>query len=190
MSHKNAPVTAYGTAMHKFMCYCNLDNINKNLDFEINKLVKLGFLKNNEDKFLNKLNIRNFANSNLYNRIVTSKQILREHKFSAKIPIENIKYFNNTLNYKNSGQEIIVQGAIDCVFLENNNFVIIDYKTDKISNKQDILDKYLPQLELYKLAFEQIQNLKVTEIGIYSFYNSEYYCVKFSQDSKYFDLIS
>lgn len=190
MLHNNAPVTAYGTTIHKFMCYCNLYNINKNLDLEINKLVKLGFLKNNEHKFLNKTNIKNFVNSSLYNRIINSKKILREYKFSVKIPVKNIKYFNNTLNYKNSDQEIIVQGAIDCVFLENNSFIIIDYKTDKISNKQDILDKYLPQLELYKLAFEQIQNLKVTEIGIYSFHNSEYYYIKIPKSSKHFDLIS
>ena len=71
---------------------------------------------------------------------------------------------------------VVVQGAMDCAFLEDDGFVIVDYKTDKTENMQSLYEKYVSQLSIYKYALEETQNLKVKETGIYSFYLSDYLC--------------
>ena len=94
-----------------------------------------------------------------------------------KMPLKDIPS-NNEINIKNDHQSnntLVVQGAIDCAFIENNSYVIVDYKTDKTENIKDLHDKYLSQLQIYKYALENIQDMKVKEIGIYSFSLSEYY---------------
>lgn len=169
MLKKSISSAARGTLLHKFMCCCDLKKLSKNLDLEIKRLVKLNFFSIEEIKFLDKSYIKNFVNSELYTRIINSPEILREYKFSVKVPVKNISC---DFNYSN---EIIVQGAIDCLFLENNNYVIIDYKTDRITNKTDFINKYFVQLDIYKQAIEQIKNINISELGIYSFFNSEYY---------------
>ena len=113
---------------------------------------------------MDKLYIKKFTKSDIYTRIINSPKILREYKFSVKISVKNFDQ-----------NQIIVQGAIDCIFLENNNYVIIDYKTDELYNKHEFIDKYFVQLDIYKQAVEQIKNINIKEIGIYSFFNSEYY---------------
>ena len=173
MLKKSISSAARGTLLHKFMCCCDLKNLSKNLDLEIKRLVKLNFFSIEEIKFLDKSYIKNFVNSELYTRIINSPEILREYKFSVKLPVKlPVKNISFDFNYSN---EIIVQGAIDCLFLENNNYVIIDYKTDKITNKTDFVNKYFVQLDIYKQAIEQIKNINISELGIYSFFNSEYY---------------
>ena len=118
---------------------------------------------------MDKSYIKNLVNSELYTRIINRPEILREDKCSVKLPVKNISC---DFNYSN---EIIVQGAIDCLFMENNNYVIIDYKTDRITNKTDFVNKYFVQLDIYKQAIEQIKNINISELGIYSFFNSEHY---------------
>ena len=72
-----------------------------------------------------------------------------------------------------------MQGAIDCAFLENNKYIIIDYKTDKISHTDELWEKYYKQLKLYKFALEQSENVKVSELILYSFHLGESYTKKY-----------
>ena len=164
MHEKSISSAARGTLLHKFMCCFDLKNIKRDLDSELERLVKLNFFSKKEISFLDKLYIKNFTKSEIYTRIINSPEILREYKFSVKIPVKNFDQ-----------NQIIVQGAIDCIFLENNNYVIIDYKTDRLYNKHEFIDKYFVQLDIYKQAVEQIKNINIKEIGIYSFFNSQYY---------------
>ena len=72
-----------------------------------------------------------------------------------------------------------MQGALDCAFLENGKYIVIDYKTDKTSSVKKLWDRYSKQLKLYKFAFEKSENVKVSELILYSFYLSESYGEKY-----------
>ena len=63
---------------------------------------------------------------------------------------------------------------MDCAFIENGKFVIVDYKTDKVEDIHTLYEKYVSQLEIYKYALEETTSIDVKEIGIYSFYLSRY----------------
>ena len=62
--------------------------------------------------------------------------------------------------------------AIDLFFAdENDNIILVDYKTDKASC-EDILKKYSIQLKFYKMALEKMTGKSIFECYIYSFYNN------------------
>ena len=64
---------------------------------------------------------------------------------------------------------ILVQGIIDVYFEEDDGLVVLDYKTDRVHNAQELKDKYHAQLEYYAKALEQLTEKKVKEKIIYSF---------------------
>ena len=63
---------------------------------------------------------------------------------------------------------------MDCAFIEDGKFVIVDYKTDKVEDINVLYEKYVSQLKIYKYALEETTSIDVKEIGIYSFYLSRY----------------
>ena len=64
---------------------------------------------------------------------------------------------------------IVLQGAVDCAFLENDKYVLVDYKTDRISDISELFYKYNKQVELYKYALKISENIDVKETILYSF---------------------
>lgn len=64
---------------------------------------------------------------------------------------------------------ILVQGIIDVYFEEEDGLVLLDYKTDRIFQAQQLKARYQPQLKYYAKALEQITGKKVKECWIYSF---------------------
>ena len=66
------------------------------------------------------------------------------------------------------GERILVQGVVDCLFVEGDEWIIVDYKTDRLSTADEFKKRYAVQLNLYKLAVEQISQRKVKEMIIYS----------------------
>ena len=63
----------------------------------------------------------------------------------------------------------MVQGKIDCFFIENGEAVIVDYKTDYIKTPEELSERYLTQMKIYKNAVEQFTGKKVKEVLLYSF---------------------
>jgi ATP-dependent helicase/nuclease subunit A len=129
-------------------------------------------LSKEEAKALNLPALEKFIESELFHRILNSQKLFREHRFSVKIP--PIMLDENLSDLKNENF-IVTQGAIDCAFTENGEYMIVDYKTDKTANAAELFDKYSKQLEIYKYALEHAKNTKVKEMIIYSFYLNDQY---------------
>lgn len=68
-------------------------------------------------------------------------------------------------------EKVLVQGIIDAFFLEEEEIVLVDYKTDKVfpGEEQKLIELYHVQLEDYAAALERLLRKKVKEIYIYSF---------------------
>lgn len=69
---------------------------------------------------------------------------------------------------------VLVQGIIDVFWIEDEQIVLLDYKTDKVENMSELAERYKLQLELYGEALERIFTTKdkkaiVKERMIYSF---------------------
>jgi len=65
----------------------------------------------------------------------------------------------------------IVRGVIDLAFLEDDNWVLVDYKSDRVGTDANAAEKklasrYKAQLDAYAEAWEQVTGKKVTERGL------------------------
>ena len=65
-------------------------------------------------------------------------------------------------------ETVLVQGIIDAYFIENGELVLVDYKTDRVSDPQALIDRYQVQLDLYERALTQITGMNVREKLIYA----------------------
>lgn len=68
-------------------------------------------------------------------------------------------------------EDVLVQGIIDAYFIEDDEIVLVDYKTDKVRKGQEkkLIDLYSSQLEDYARALERMTGKRVKEKIIYSF---------------------
>ncbi len=160
--------------MHKFMCYSDFNNILQNgIHAESNLLVEKGFLNKEEACALDIPALEKFITCDLFGRILKSPILMKEYRFSVKIPP---RILDKNLSDGENKNFIVTQGALDCAFTENGEYIIIDYKTDKTKSARELFDKYSKQLKVYKYALEHTKNIKVKELIIYSFYLNDQYC--------------
>jgi ATP-dependent helicase/nuclease subunit A len=70
----------------------------------------------------------------------------------------------------------VLRGVIDLVFEEDQGWVIVDYKTDVVTDKNlsQLVKKYAPQVKLYSEAWQSATGKKVKETGLYFTSNGRY----------------
>lgn len=84
-------------------------------------------------------------------RLLASERIEREWAFTLRL----------------DGQELLLQGVIDCCFIEAGKWVLLDYKTDRADNPDALADRYRPQVALYARALAEITGIPVAERQLY-----------------------
>ena len=70
---------------------------------------------------------------------------------------------------KQEEELILVQGIIDVFWMEDDNIVLLDYKTDRVRNGEQLRLMYQAQMDLYQEALEAVWSRRVTEKYLYSF---------------------
>ena len=156
-----------GTATHKFMQFSNYAAARADIESELARLVDGGFLSEDEGKAVNIGAAKRFFMSSLAERIFASDNVMREKKFAALFPA---KFFYPELTGEAAEEKIVVQGIADCVFVEDGELVIVDYKTDTDVDAEALLDRYSAQLEIYREALSQALGMPVKETLLYSFF--------------------
>ncbi len=86
--------------------------------------------------------------------------IYKEKELTFKI---DASMYDNELD----GQ-ILTSGIIDLLFIHDNTFYIVDYKTDKVDTIDQLVDLYKVQLDLYEDGIKQNINAKKIKKYIYS----------------------
>lgn len=152
-----------GTALHTFMQYADLT---KDLNQELKRLENQRFITPEQAKVIDLNKVTKYKNSNIYQRILNSDNIYREKKFAVLIPALKL---NPNLNEELGKEKILIQGIADLVFEENNGIIILDYKTDRTKNEQELIDRHTDQIKTYAEALEQIFGKPVTEAYLYAF---------------------
>ena len=75
------------------------------------------------------------------------------------------------------GDYQILQGIADCLFEEQDGWVLLDYKTDRVRGRfgsdeevdAEMQVRYGIQLNLYKKAIEEIVKIDIKEMVLYLF---------------------
>ena len=171
LSQKELTAVQRGTAFHKFLQYCSFQNASVNPADEIQRLKNIEYLTCAEADSISVSEVEKFMNSSLSKRILQSKEVMREFRFISQI---SAKEFNENIESIFENEKILLQGAVDLAFEEDGSLVIVDYKTDRVTDILKLKEVYEKQLLLYKKAMEECTDYKVKECIIYSLYLSDY----------------
>ena len=76
---------------------------------------------------------------------------------------------DDTLTGIAANTPVIIQGAVDLVFEEEDGIIIVDFKTDRTDNPATLKDTYAEQLNIYAKACEKIYNKPIKQKILYSF---------------------
>lgn len=155
-----------GTATHSFMELADFEKASISVTDEIDRLISAGLLSQKQGDAINIPSLEAFFSGEFYKRMKKSTDIMREKKFlvmisDLKLDDEELLQYNNT--------EGMLQGIADCIFEEDDGYVLVDYKTDNVQSVEELKEHYTLQLMLYKYAFELILNKPVKSSYIYSF---------------------
>ena len=82
-----------------------------------------------------------------------------------------------SFNLRMEDEVTLLQGVIDCVFLEDGEWVLVDYKTDRIEDEQAFIQRYEMQLYWYQQALEKITGRRVKEKWLYALGKQKGYLV-------------
>jgi len=108
--------------------------------------------------------IARFLEGETGKRLLRAPEVHREWPFNVMVRISEALEADEAGAYGN--EEILVQGTIDCCFMEDGRWVLLDYKTDRANDAEALTLRYRNQLRLYALALEKITGVPVKEIRL------------------------
>lgn len=156
-----------GTALHKFMQFSDYARALENPAAEVERLVEKGFLSEAEGRAVDQKRVGAFFQSGLAQRMLQSETLLREYKFTFFLPAGEC---DEGLPETVAQERVLVQGIADCVFVEAGRLVIVDYKTDRVSDEAALAERYRAQLSVYRRALSECVGLPVGQTLLYSFH--------------------
>ncbi len=159
-----------GTILHRIMEYLpfqeftvlpetKVSEIRVRISDWISRMVEKEILLEEEALAADIERIAVFFFSEIGKRACRAKELYKEVSFNLKKEKES--------------EEIIIQGTIDCYFLEKGNYILLDYKSNAVHGGEESLaqikKQYEIQLALYKEALEKIKGIQVKEMYLYLF---------------------
>ena len=156
-----------GTALHRFLQFTDFQNLEVDFEKEKKRMLDFGYISQKQSESIQYEDIDAFLHSEIYEMIKKSCRTIREKKFLISI---NDLELENEFGKKYKGTGGMLNGIIDMIIENEDHFVLVDYKTDKIDNLNIIAEKYKNQIFLYKKALEKIEKKPVKTALIYSFY--------------------
>ncbi|MGI5882294.1 MAG: PD-(D/E)XK nuclease family protein, partial [Dethiobacteria bacterium] len=158
--------TAYHTAMQHLKLTAPLDR--HAISEQLQKMLAEGHLDPGECCIIDPGLIADFLATPLGERIIEAypRKLWRELPFTMVLPATEVF---NIIGEETPQDSVLIQGVIDCLFKENDSFVIIDYKTGNPAKmeKDGLRQQYMRQLGYYSLAIKKIWGGRVTEKYLY-----------------------
>lgn len=153
-----------GTLLH--LCMQKLDEKKeydlKTVEELIENLVKKEIITKKEAENINPKAILKFTKSNIWKEMKQAKEIQKEKSFYITVSAKEVYQ-------EEMEEEILVQGIIDLYYInQEDELILVDYKTDFVESEEQLLNQYRKQLELYKRALEEALTKKVNHVFIYS----------------------
>ena len=161
--------THKGSVVHLVMQIINMDRVNTidEIKNQIEEFVQKEIITQKEADVVNPFKIYKFFKSDLGTRMKNADFIGREKAFYTEINMKDL-FEKEEIDYDES---IMLRGIIDAYFEENEEIVLLDYKTDFVNeeNREEVINRYRKQLEIYAKVIEEITDKKVKEQYIYLF---------------------
>ena len=154
-----------GNATHLFMQFAHYEacTAEDSLRTELARLQDERFLTLRQAEAVDLAHVLHLFASPLGARILSAKALRREFKFSI---LTDAAVYDAAA----AGEEVMLQGVVDCFWDEPEGLVILDFKTDRIRGDLDAkAARYAPQLAAYAAALSRIFQRPVKETLLYFF---------------------
>lgn len=176
--------TERGTIVHLVMEVLDLKNVNSVNDIksQIRGFVSKGIITEKQASIVNPYKIYKFFASNIGKRMLNAEIINREKSIYAQVNMKDIYIYEKLINNDDKklydNESVMLRGIVDAYFEEDNQIVLVDYKTDFVNeeNINQIIEKYKKQLDLYADIIETLTGKSVKEKCIYLFGVDEAVC--------------
>ena len=126
------------------------------------------FLSPEEYGLLNQEKLKKFLDSplgHLFAKAYKENTLYREQHFMQEVEYEKLFPEDGGDNV----EKVILQGIIDAFIMEEDGIILVDYKTDRVKDGEELRNRYQKQIDLYSEALEQILGKKVRRRVLYSF---------------------
>ena len=152
-----------GVATHKMLGLIDLDRIrpvagNPGALYavicrEAERMEASGVMTAQEAAYVDRGMVARFLESDLGARMLQSPRVMREWSFNLHVT---------------EPFDTIVQGVIDLCFVENGQWVLVDFKTDRVSSARELWPRYHRQLAFYRMALERGTPYPVAQTVLYA----------------------
>lgn len=174
MQEKTMTPAERGTAMHLVMQHVDFSKeiTESSIQGLLEQMVVNELLSEEQKEAITPQLIVAFFETKLGKRLRNADVIKREIPFSVSLPASEVY-----ADWNGEEEQVLVQGIIDCLFEKGHKTILLDYKTDAITDryknfeeaKSILLERYRVQINLYARAVEQILKKPVDEKILYFF---------------------
>ncbi len=163
---------ARGSAYHRVMELLDFDKLGQNQELpellkkQLESFETSGRMNREDIELVDTEKIKDFLETELAGRMreaLVQQNLYREQPFVLGVSASRL-----SSDFPEE-ETVLIQGIIDAYYIEDNEIVLLDYKTDIVKNAEELIERYQTQLDYYKEALERITGLRVKEKLIYSF---------------------
>ena len=156
----------YGTAIHAVMQYISYEacrDVNT-VDEQIRKLAEGGYITAQTAELADRRQIAAFFDTDIGQKLQKGTEHVREFKFSILDDAEN---YGDDL----AGEQVLLQGVVDCAMIEADGITILDFKTDYVTEQTlpELTDRYRMQVQTYAQAMSRIYQKPIKAAYLYFF---------------------
>lgn len=155
----------FGNAMHSVLQYIRYAACNDivGVKTELERLASEHFISYDQLQMVDANQIAAFFATSFGKKLQTG-EVIREFKFSI---LEDGSAYDEAL----AGEQVLLQGVVDCALIEENGITIVDFKTDRVSEESVAarVQQYRPQVVAYAEALGRIYQKPVKQAMMYFF---------------------
>ena len=131
---------------------------------ELARLTARGFLTEDQRQMVSASKIAAFFATPLGSKLLDGTAYLREFKFSI---LDDGRHYDPDLE----GEQVLLQGVVDCAIMEDDGITVLDFKTDYVTeeNLDAVVARYRIQVETYADALRRIYGKPVKAAYLYFF---------------------
>ena len=156
----------YGSAMHAVLQHIRFDACADvfTVKSEVERLVTRKLLSREQADMVDCEAIAALFGTEIGMKLRSGISCIREFKFSI---LDEGSHYGDGLQE----EQVLLQGVVDCAMMEDDGITVIDFKTDRVTEKNlpELMERYRPQVQTYVQALERIYRKPVKQAYLYFF---------------------
>ena len=164
--------TAHGSAVHSAMQFIRYEACTDEAGVrrELARLTQAGLLTPEQAAMVSPAQLAAFFATPIGHKLAAGTSHIREFKFSI---LDGGEKYGQGLE----GEQVLLQGVVDCALLEPDGITVLDFKTDRVTEQTlpQAAARYRLQLETYAEALTRIFQQPIKAKYLYFFHQSQFY---------------